>query len=151
MLNQANAVPIFAGHADVRTGYLEDMRIAAASERAVDQALADSFPASDPPPWTLGVVHIPSEFHAIASLSRSSTESVRDEGAPRRDTIRDVIILDGGSRGQRTPLQWLMTLAGAVGVALLFPIAILLLGIPVALGVRGIVEAVAWLMAFVSK
>jgi hypothetical protein len=27
------------------------------SERALDAILADSFPASDPPPWTLGVSH----------------------------------------------------------------------------------------------
>ena len=26
-----------------------------AAERALDAILADSFPASDPPPWTLGV------------------------------------------------------------------------------------------------
>lgn len=26
-----------------------------AAERALDAVLADSFPASDPPPWTLGV------------------------------------------------------------------------------------------------
>jgi bifunctional UDP-N-acetylglucosamine pyrophosphorylase/glucosamine-1-phosphate N-acetyltransferase len=28
-----------------------------AAERALDAVLADSFPASDPPPWTLGVSH----------------------------------------------------------------------------------------------
>ena len=30
-----------------------------AAERALDAVLADSFPASDPPPWTLGVSHEP--------------------------------------------------------------------------------------------
>jgi len=33
---------------------LTDARVPAA-ERALDAILADSFPASDPPPWTLGV------------------------------------------------------------------------------------------------
>ena len=30
------------------------------NDRDIDEVLADSFPASDPPPWTLGVPAIPS-------------------------------------------------------------------------------------------
>ena len=33
-----------------------------AAERALDAVLADSFPASDPPSWTLGVSHSPFEL-----------------------------------------------------------------------------------------
>ena len=33
----------------------EAMELRLATERALDAVLADSFPASDPPPWTLGV------------------------------------------------------------------------------------------------
>jgi len=29
-----------------------------AQEREIDRVLADSFPASDPPPWTLGVAPV---------------------------------------------------------------------------------------------
>ena len=33
----------------------------ALDESQLDEILADSFPASDPPPWTLGVDHEPTE------------------------------------------------------------------------------------------
>ena len=35
-----------------------------AAERALDAVLADSFPASDPPSWTLGVTHSAQETGA---------------------------------------------------------------------------------------
>jgi hypothetical protein len=38
-----------------------------------------------------------------------------------------------------------------MGVALLVPVAILVVGLPVVLLVRGIVEAITWLMTFVLR
>jgi hypothetical protein len=43
--------------------------------------------------------------------------------------------------------QGLQSLAGAIGVALLFPVGILIIGLPIALAVRLVVDAVAWLTA----
>jgi hypothetical protein len=37
-----------------------------AAERAVDAILADSFPASDPPSWTLGVSHAPRDLTTVS-------------------------------------------------------------------------------------
>jgi hypothetical protein len=50
-------------------------------------------------------------------------------------------------------IQWLATLAGALskGIALCVSIAILIVGLPVVLAVRGILQAVTWLTAFVLK
>jgi hypothetical protein len=50
--------------------------------------------------------------------------------------------------GPRTALQWLSSLAGAIGVALLVPLSVLIIGLPIALAVRGILEAATRLMAF---
>lgn len=37
----------------------EEPKSAGSEEREIDQILADSFPASDAPPWTLGVAKRP--------------------------------------------------------------------------------------------
>ena len=43
-----------------------------AHEREIDRILADSFPASDSPPWTLGVPHDPANESAkVAESSKS--------------------------------------------------------------------------------
>ena len=117
-------------------------------ERAPDQTLADSFPASDAQPWTLGVARRDSDPDAIAALSRSVADSAHAEVARPRALVNDVIILGGGPR---TPIQQLATLAGAMGVALLVPVAILVVGLPVVLLVRGIVDAITWLMTLVLR
>jgi hypothetical protein len=42
-----------------------------------------------------------------------------------------------------------VSFAGAAGIALLVPLAILLVGLPIALAVRGVVEAISWLGALI--
>jgi hypothetical protein len=43
-----------------------------AEEREIDRVLADSFPASDSPPWTLGVSHDPVNDSAKVDASAQS-------------------------------------------------------------------------------
>jgi hypothetical protein len=45
--------------------------------------------------------------------------------------------------------QALVSLLGAMGIALAFPVVILAVGIPVALAVRGLVSAVQWFIAMI--
>jgi hypothetical protein len=42
-----------------------------------------------------------------------------------------------------------VSLAGAVGLVLLLPFALLLIGIPIAFAVRGVAEVASWLLALV--
>jgi hypothetical protein len=116
-------------------------------ELAMDDALAASFPASDPPAWNPGVARpIP-----IADTTRN-----RASGIPR-STKREsavstpgVIDLSRPYGAERTLLQALTSVLGAVGLALLVPLAILLVGLPIVLAVRGLVELVAWLFRAIS-
>jgi hypothetical protein len=50
---------------------------------------------------------------------------------------------------ERTFLKGLVSLAGAAGIALLVPFVILLIGMPIALAVRGFAEAASWLLALI--
>ena len=92
-----------------------------AVEQAMDQTLADSFPASDPPSWTPGIAH-PNPVIGLQQPSQRS-EAGADAGARTGSS--------GLSSGGRTFLQGLVSLAGAAGIALLVPFAILLVGLPV--------------------
>jgi hypothetical protein len=93
---------------------------------AVDEALAESFPASDPPSWTPGIVR-PAPKGGAASGSGMSDVLWRASG--RRRTFR----------------QGVLSFAGATGLALLVPVAILIVGLPVVLAVRGLLAVAGWL------
>jgi hypothetical protein len=95
---------------------------------AIDATLSDSFPASDPPSWNRAIV-------------RLCPPGVM----PSANVVTDVIDVSR-PHGERTFLQALVSLAAAVGIALLVPFVILLLVAPMALAVRAVVGVIAWLM-----
>jgi hypothetical protein len=108
-----------------------------ARERQVDQVLADSFPASDPPPWTFG--RLTSDRSADANLSRNHDEAW---------SCQTTVIVPGGGRTGR---QWLASGVGAIGVTLLVPITILAIGLPIALAARALLKAVGWLVVLILR
>jgi hypothetical protein len=115
-----------------------------AAESAVDSVLADSFPASDPPSWTLGITH------PLPERQATNVEMTLAPDARRAVLARDnVIDVSWPSGDGRTLLKGLVSLAGAVGLALLVPFAILLIGMPIAFAVRGVAEVASWLLALV--
>jgi hypothetical protein len=65
-----------------------------------------------------------------------------------RDDVRspDVIEESPPSDALRMLLQTVSSLLGAAGIALLFPLAILAVGTPVALAIRGLLEAARWFL-----
>jgi hypothetical protein len=118
----------------------EQRRLAA--EQAVDQVLADSFPASDPPSWNPGTVqadplaigfepHIPREDTAAGAADWTAD-------AGRVIHVSAPIATDLSFR------QRVVSFAAAIGAALLLPLSILLIGLPVAAAVRGLLELIGW-------
>lgn len=130
---------------DLRLVSSADQRARYAAERALDQVLADSFPASDPPSWTLGVAQPALSVYTGSAESADETAMENSDGEAATIT-RDVIDVSL-PRPKRIFLQALASLAGAAGIALLVPFTILLVGLPIALAVRGVAEAIAWLLA----
>jgi hypothetical protein len=114
-----------------------------AAERAVDSVLADSFPASDPPSWTLGITHPQPEHQA------TNAEAVAPDAGRAVDVKADLIDVSSPGADGRTFLKGLVSLAGAAGIALLVPFVILMIGMPIALAVGGVVEAASWLIGLI--
>ena len=128
---------------DHRVDELRDRRERLAAERAIDDVLADSFPASDPPSWNPGVTRLNLDGHLPY---HSSGHTPTTDAGERGNGPSDVIDVSRPTRGGQTFLQGLAFLAGAAGIALAVPFVILLIGLPVALAVRGLLEAVGWVL-----
>ena len=113
-----------------------------AAERTLDRVLADSFPASDPPSWTFGITRRESQ-RALAPDERPATERGRAT-TPAADAANSATAPD-----RHRFLSNLAALLGAAGVVMLVPLVVLAIGAPIALLVRGIVEAVSRLLALI--
>ena len=111
-----------------------DRQARLAAERALDEVLADSFPASDPPSWNSGIIR-----------PQPATQAVPAHDADKRLRMVDIIDVSRPTHGERTFLQALVSLSAATGIALLFGLGILLVGLPIVLVVRGVVDAIGWL------
>ena len=112
--------------------------------QAIDDALAGTFPASDPPAWTPGMARPAPEIDRRPTDVGSAADDTHDV------RTSDVIDVSRPTRSQRTFAQSLAALIGAVGLALVVPLAILAIGILPALGVRGLLVTAEWLLAIVG-
>ena len=112
------------------------------SEFTIDDALAGSFPASDPPAWNPGMAR---PIPADAASDRANGIRVSAAGDAIAASAPGVIDVSRPSGSERTLRQALVSLVGAAGISLLVAIAILLVGLPIALTGRGMLEVLAWL------
>jgi hypothetical protein len=138
-------LPVIVGAADDADGVGARHRQRTA-ERVIDETLLDSFPASDPPSWNTGIARPDS----IVSAGSREAPYVTSSEAAHRPKSADTTYVAQRTSGERTLRQILASLAGATGVVLLVPFAILLVGLPVALAVRGVLEAIQWLLGVIG-
>jgi len=110
--------------------------------QAIDDVLAGTFPASDPPAWTSGIARLAPAGRA-PYVDRAPAQD--DKG----DVRTDVIDVSRSPDAERTLAQALGSLLGATGMALLVPLVILAIGAPVALGKRSALAVAERIVAFV--
>jgi len=110
--------------------------------QAIDDVLDGTFPASDPPAWTPGMARPAPEI---------ASQLVDPRTVPDQTSVQAPHVIDVSrpTHSKRMFGQALVSLIGAGGLALLVPFAILVVAIPVALGIRGLLEVTEWFLAVV--
>jgi hypothetical protein len=115
------------------------MRTSTLTAQAIDDVLAGSFPASDPPAWTPG----------LARLAPVAREAAADAGDMRQDAsapVPGVIDVSRPAGSERTLRRAFVSLLAAAALTVLVPIVVLAVGTPVALAVRAVLEAAGRLL-----
>jgi hypothetical protein len=108
----------------------------------IDDVLAGTFPASDPPAWTPGMARPAPE---------AGTRSADGTGQKEAYEVRaDVIDVSRPTRSQRTFANGIVSLIGASGLAVLVPLAIIVVWTLAALALHGLLEAGEWLLAMIN-
>jgi hypothetical protein len=96
---------------------------------------------------TATVAHRESAVQGILQPETTARNGGRANG---RDDRVDISHPASHSPQELTFVAALVSLVGASGIALLIPLVILLIGLPIALAIRGVVEAVSWLIALIA-
>jgi hypothetical protein len=128
--------------AGAQAGQADDQVRRLAAERALDEVLAESFPASDPPSWTPGIARPAAALRVEDNAARGAITTNPETRPP---VAVEVIDVAHPSHDEWTVFGALTSIAAASGVVLLVPFVILLVGLPIALVVRGLIEVVTWL------